>query len=115
MKLLKIILVIALLLMVTISVSANKIVFAFVSGNDYIKYSAQNKIDFVEGLMDMTTTLTQHYNPELYLKILEVMKDMTSGQIVKILDKYLEENPEELHTAAAVCFLIAISEIVYQE
>ena len=114
MKLLKILLIIVLLLMVVTSVSANKILFAFVSGNEYIKYSVQSKIDYVEGLMDMTATLTQYYDPEEYLKILEVTEKMTCGQIVKIFNKYLEENPEELHYAAAVCFLNAIYEIVHK-
>ena len=43
------------------------------------------------------------------------MNDMTISQTVKIFDKYLEENPEELHMSAAVSFSYAIDEIIDKE
>lgn len=115
MKLLKIFLIITILLMVTNSVSAKKEIAVFNSGNDYMQFPVELKLPFVGGLMDTAVTLTQYYDPEEYLKISEIIEDMTLGQIVKIFDKYLEENPEELHNAAAVSFFYAIYEIVYQE
>ena len=112
MKLLKIFLIIALLLTVVTSVSANKIVFAFVSGNDYMEHSANDKMVFVAGLIDMANVLTKYYNPEKHIKMFEITENMTLSQLTKILDKYLEENPEELHGGAAVSFLYAIEEII---
>jgi hypothetical protein len=40
---------------------------------------------------------------------------MTIGQLVKILDKYLEENPEKLHHVVGSSFMHALNEIVYKE
>ena len=39
---------------------------------------------------------------------------MTLGQTVRILDRYLEEHPEELHKSVAISFIYAIDEIVYK-
>ncbi len=114
MKPLKIILIIALLLTVTISVSAVDILF-FYNGNEYLQLSVNDKFDFVAGLSDMNHVLVEYYDPERYLKMFEAIKNMNLSQIVKIFDKYLEENPEELHMSAAVSFSCAIDEIIDKE
>lgn len=114
MKLLKIFLVIALLLTVIIPASAEK-VLCFYDGNDYLKFSESAKRAYVAGLSDMANTLIQHYEPKKAKKIYELTKDMTLGQTVKILDRYLEEHPEELHNSVAVSFLNAIDEILFEQ
>ena len=114
MKLLKIFLIIALLLTVIVPVSAEK-VLSFVDGNEYLKFSKSTKRAYVAGLSDMTNTLIQYYEPEKAKKIYELTKDMLPGQMAKILNRYLEEHPEELHNSAAVSFLNAIDEIIFKE
>ena len=114
MKPLKIILIIVLLLTVTISISAFG-ALSFYSGNEYLQFSEKVKMAYVAGFSDMSNILIEYYEPEKYQKIIELTKDMTIGQTVKILDKYLEENPEKLHISAAVLFLNAIDEIIYQK
>ena len=113
MKLLKIFLVIALLLAVIVPVSAEK-VLGFYDGNAYLKFSESTKRAYVAGLSDMTNTLIQYYELEKAKKIYELTKDMLLEQMVKILNRYLEEHPEELHNSVAVSFLNAIDEIVYK-
>ena len=113
MKLLKIFLVIALLLTVIIPASAEK-VLCFYSGNDYLEFSESTKLAYVAGLSDMANTLIQHYESKKYQKIWELTKNILLGQTVKILDKYLEEHPEELHIAVAISFLNVIDEIVFK-
>jgi uncharacterized protein YneF (UPF0154 family) len=112
MKLLKIFLIIALLLTVVTSVSA---FVGFFSGNKYMEFSENEKFHYVAGLIDMTIASTQVYHEEKYLKIKGTMENMTLGQIFKIFNKYLEENPEELHNGASYLFMLAINEIIYQE
>lgn len=113
MKLLKIFLVIALLLAVIVPASAEK-VLGFYDGNAYLKFSESAKLTYVACLSDMANTLIQHYEPKKAKKIYELTEDMTLGQMVKILNLYLEEHPEELHNAVAVSFLNAIDEIVFK-
>ena len=112
MKLLKIFLVITLLLLIIISASTSP---AFYSGNTYIKFSENEKLTYVAGLIDMANLTIGYYVPEIFEKINELTKDMTLGQLVKIFDKYLEENPEDLNKAALACFIMAITEIINQE
>lgn len=112
MKLLKIFLVITLLL--TVITPANT-TLTFYNGNMYLEFSKSEKIYYVAGLSDMASTLIEDYEPEKYKKIKELTKDMTIEQTVKILDKYLEENPEKLHISVAISFVLAIDEIIYKE
>jgi len=84
------------------------------SGNDYLKFQEYEKVIYVRGLMDALYAIFEAYEPEIYQKYGEKMKDMTLEQIVKIFDKYLDENPENLHWSAAVCFLYALDEIIYE-
>jgi flagellar basal body-associated protein FliL len=107
MKLLKIILIIALLLTVVTSVSAT----VFFSGNKYMKFSENEKLHYVAGLSDMTDILLKTLNPEKYQEFKEITKNVTLGQIVKIFDKFLEENPEELHHSTSSLFFAAIDEV----
>ncbi len=113
MKAFRIILVIALLLTVAIPASAE--IMCFYKGNDYLEFSENTKLAYIAGLSDMTQTLIEHYNPEIYKKYYEALKDMLLGQHVKILEKYLAENPEKLHRSMAVLYFYAINEIVYDE
>ena len=110
MKTFRIILVIALLLAIAIPANTT---LTFYNGNMYLKFSKSEKIYYVAGMSDMQNALIEHYNPKKYKKIKELTKDMTLGQTILILDKYLEENPEELHNPVAISFLNAIDEIVY--
>jgi len=66
-------------------------------------------------MMDSIFALLKAYVPEKYQKYNEAMEDMTLVQLTKILDKYLEENPEKLHYAVGVSFLYALDEIVYEQ
>ena len=112
MKLLKIFLVITLLL--TVIIPANT-TLTFYNGNMYLKFSESEKLAYVAGLSDMQNVLTEFHEPGKYKKIKELKKDMTIEQTVKILDKYLEENPEKLHISVAISFVLAIDEIIYKE
>jgi len=111
-KAFRIILVIALFLTIVIPASTS---IGFYNGNRYLKFSEDAKIAYVAGLSDMADTLTEYYEPEKYKKLCELTKDMIIGQLVKILDRYLEEHPEELHLSVAITFLYALDEIVYKE
>ena len=111
MKAFIIILIIALLLTIVIPASAS---IGFCNGSRYLEFSEGAKISYVAGLSDMAKVLIEHYEPEKYKKLCELTQNMTIGQLVKILDKYLEENPKKLHFSAAVCFLYALDEIVYE-
>ena len=106
------ILVIALLL--TVAIPANT-TLTFYNGSMYLEFSENAKMSYVAGLSDMANTLIEHYEPEVYKKYKEALKDMSLGQEIKILHKYLEENPEELHFTVAISFLNAIDEIVFKE
>lgn len=64
--------------------------------------------------MDAIYTIFFHLDPEIYQKYVEATEGMTVSQLIKILDKYLEENPEILHCAVADIFLDALNEIVYK-
>ena len=112
MKLLKIFLIIALLLTITASVSAT---VHFYNGNKYMELSENDKLSYVTGLIDMAYALTECFQPEICQKMVEATKGMTLGQLVKILDKYLEENPEKLHNPTSVTFFRAIDEIIWNK
>jgi len=64
-------------------------------------------------LLDAIYTIFSYLNPEVYKKYVEATEGMTVSQLTKILDKYLEENPEILHCAVANIFLDALNEIIY--
>ena len=83
------------------------------NGNEYLKFQEYERVFYVRGLMDAVYAIFQAFNPEIYQKYEDKMKDMTVLQLTKILDKYLEENPEKLHYSAAVSFLYAIDEIIF--
>jgi len=96
---------------------SNERVRSYTNGNDYLKmseYSEHYKLFYIRGLMDATYELLSVYKPEKYLEYKAIIKDMHVSQLVKILDKYLEENPEILHHCAADSFLCALDEIVYK-
>ena len=96
---------------------SNESVRSYTSGNDYLKmseYSENYKLFYVRGLMDATYVLLSVYKPEKYLEYKAMIEGMHVSQLVKILDKYLEENPEILHYGAADIFLCALDEIVYK-
>ena len=112
MKAFIIILIIALLLTIVIPASAS---IGFCNGSRYLEFSEGAKISYVAGLSDMAKALTEHYEPEKYKKLCELTENMTIGQLVKILDKYLEENPEKLHHAVGSSFMHAIDEILFKE
>ena len=57
--------------------------------------------------------LLNTYVPEKYQKYKEAIEDMTLVQLTKILDKYLEENPEKLHYTVGSSFMHALDEIIY--
>jgi len=90
-------------------------ILAFVSGNDYLEYTENNKLNYIEGLVDMLFCQTYVCDPELYSNLEETTKDMTAGQIKAIFDRYLEEHPEEWHNGAASIFHGAITEIILNE
>ena len=90
-------------------------VLSFTSGNRYLEFQEYQKLFYVRGMIDTTYAILQTFKPEIYQKYEEVMEDMTVLQLQKILDKYLEENPEKLHYAVADSFLIALNEIVFKE
>ena len=117
--------VIFLVLMILLSfISANLInaeeqdqgyIASFTKGNEYLEFPQYEKKFYIRGMMDSIFMLLQAYVPEKYQKYKEAMEDMTLVQLTKILDKYLEENPEKLHHAVGSSFLHALDEIVYKQ
>ncbi len=112
MKAFRIILVIALFLTIVIPASAS---IGFCNGNRYLEFSEGAKISYVAGLSDMAKALIEHYEPEKYKKLCELTENMTIGQLVKILDRCLEEHPGKLHVLVSETFLYAIDEIIFEE
>ncbi len=92
-----------------------KYIASFTKGYEYLEFQQYEKIAYIRGMMDSIFALLQAYVPEKYQKHKEAMEGMTLAQLAKILDKYLEENPEKLHYAVGSTFLNALSEIVFKE
>jgi len=90
-------------------------VSSFTKGNEYLEFPQYEKIFYIRGMVDSIFTLLKAYMPEKYQEYKEAMEGMTLVQLTKILDKYLEENPEKLHYAIGVSFLYALDEIVYKQ
>ena len=84
---------------------------AFVSGNEYLEYTENNKTSYIEGLVDMLFCQTYAWAPEIYSNLKETTRDMTAGQIKAIFERYLEKHPEEWHWGAASLFSEAMMEI----
>jgi len=74
------------------------------TGNDYLELSENERISYVTGLIDMMFYRAHSYNPIEYEDLIEVIQGMSALQIKKIFEKYLEENPEEVHNSAAELF-----------
>ena len=87
----------------------------FIVGENYLKMTEENKIYYVMGLMDMFWTSTWNYDREIFPDIEEATKRMTPEQISAILDKYLEEHPEEWHYNTANLLAHAIMDIVNEK
>jgi hypothetical protein len=83
-------------------------------GNEYLEFEEYEKWVYVRGMTDAIYATLRAFRPEIYQKYKETTKDMVVSQLTKILDKYLEENPEKLHYAVANSFIRALSEIVYK-
>ncbi|MBA7489811.1 hypothetical protein ES702_00345 [subsurface metagenome] len=92
-----------------------ELVMSYTSGNDYMEFEEYQKWSYVRGMMDATYTIFSNFVPGMYQKYKKSIEDMNVSQLTKILDKYLEENPEFLHCAAANIFLDALNEIVFKE
>ena len=88
-------------------------VVSFYNGNEYLNLEKIEKYYYIQGLLDAIYTIFSYLNPEVYQKYVEATEGMTVSQLTKILDKYLEENPEILHCAVANIFLDALNEIIY--
>jgi len=91
-----------------------KYIASFNNGNEYLEFEEYQKWFFVQGMMDAIYTIFFHLDPEIYQKYVEATGGMTVSQLIKILDKYLEENPEILHCAVADIFKDALNEIVFK-
>ena len=83
----------------------------FVDGHKYLDFSKYEKGCYVAGMIDTVCAILINIEPEAYHEIVEAFNGMTVSQIVKMLNKYLEENPEELHISAAISFLNVIREL----
>jgi len=84
------------------------------TGNDYMQFKEYEKYMYVRGMMDVCYALLHYYDSEFYQKYEEKLQYMTIIQINRIFDRYLEENPDEWHQSAAVCFLWALEEIIFE-
>jgi hypothetical protein len=87
----------------------------WLDGNDYLEMPKELRIIYIGGLLDMFYFLNYLEFPEIYKNIYAKMKDMSLKQMTKILDKYLEEYPENLHYSTADSFYNAISELFDKE
>jgi len=85
-----------------------------ITGNMYIDLPELIREWYVIGMMDSIYVVLDAFEPEYYQRYKDKMEGMITSQIRKILDKYLEENPEMLHYCAAVCLLYAIDEVIYE-
>jgi len=74
------------------------------NGNEYLEFEEYEKWVYVRGMTDAIYATLRTFRPEIYQKYRETTKDMIVSQLTKILDRYLEENPEKLHYAVANSF-----------
>jgi hypothetical protein len=77
-----------------------------ISGNEYLKWPEIARLYYVRGLFDMLSLVLSQDYPEIYKKLKEKTQGMAFGQIVKIFDKHLEEQPEILHHDASSIFFL---------
>ena len=114
-KVIMLILLIVLVLSQGLSVYAQEVkAMCAISGEAYLKLEQEYKIFYVTGTVDTILIMLRAFAPDRYEKYRAGIENMTSVQIIKILDKYLEENPEMLHYGAPASFLYAFDEIIYK-
>ena len=53
---------------------------AFITGDNYLKFTEDSKMNYVGGLIDMLYMQTHIYNPELYFKLEEITKNIIQGK-----------------------------------
>jgi len=66
-------------------------------------------------MMDAINAILYVFESTVYEKFEKVSEGIAVSQFVKILDKYLEENPEILHHTVASSLAGVLNEIVYKE
>ncbi|MBN1970639.1 MAG: hypothetical protein JW870_14835 [Candidatus Delongbacteria bacterium] len=114
-KVILLVLVIVLLISQGLYVYAQEVkVMCLSTGDSYLKFGQEYKIAYVIGTMDTILTMLQTFAPDRYEKYRVEIEGMTANQVIKILDKYLEKNPEMLHYCAPACLLYALDGIIYE-
>ncbi len=82
------------------------------SGNEYLEWPEEIRGIYVLGLMEMYFFMTFMKYSELVEDIIAKTDGMSGLQIRKIFEKYLAENPEYWHYAAADIFFWAMDELL---
>lgn len=116
--------VIMLLFFNIISLNAQeKVLEYFVNGNKYVNMGFTERESYLVGLMDAFYCILIFYGPKSiescdilfaleYQEILEKTDAMTSDQLVKIVDKYYEEHPENLHYPVSSIFNLIFDSVL---
>ena len=67
----------------------------FVSGNEFIEYTENQKLGYIMGVFDglMISPVFCKLKDENYKQLYKCTKNMTNTQIKAIVKKYMEENP----------------------
>jgi hypothetical protein len=85
---------------------------SFLTGNEYVKLDKFNKLSYVTGVIDGFSAAPLFGAPANKVKWYDnCISEMTNGQIVAIIDKYLKEHPEEWHWHMHVLIHNALREI----
>lgn len=76
----------------------------YINGNKYLQLPGEIRSSYVLGLIDMWLHFSSFYSKDIE----DQVKKMAGGQIKAIFEKYLQENPESLHSTAASLFSAAM-------
>jgi hypothetical protein len=95
---------------------AQEIGIAFITGNNFLNDLDENqKLIYIVGLVDMFFYYYYIEYQDIYKIVIKKMSHMSGPQIKKIYEKYLYENPEELHYIASYLFVNAMIEKVLSD
>lgn len=92
------------------SFSEGRIILGHLTGNDYMKLSKDYKSLYIVAVIDgifIANDLLPKPAPHLSY-LINYTKDMESGQLVAIVDKWMNENPREWHQMMNALVVMAL-------
>lgn len=69
----------------------------YTTGNDYKKMDINTKATYITGALDMLFTLNEWESIVGHNKIEKCSVSMPLRQLIAVIDKYVDEHPEEWH------------------